>query len=120
MSKKETHTDKPHPLLVYYHRGKVTPLRTLLQWWVKTPTTLDLLIRTDEDDPTLPEVEAIADEFKEHAWSWMIGPRVNSTSDVVLEVWGEMPERDPDLVYATNKASDIAMFMLSYGHEYTE
>jgi hypothetical protein len=103
-----------YPVLIYYHKGEAGPLDRLLGWWTHTATSLNLIVRSDEDDKHLPEVEELNRKYSKVPWSWVIGPPMKDIGYLVTEFWEEWPEHSHELVYATDKAADIAQFILTF------
>ena len=112
-------SNTPRVVCVYHHRGPFAPLERLIKWFAKSKVTLYLVVRLDENDPYLQEVNesvhAMADELdEEFSFNLAIGPAGRDATEVAGELWGSDPEAAKELAFVTDSPTNLACFVLAY------
>jgi len=111
---------KPQTTLLYHHRGSPEVLHNVLLWWAKVDTRAYLVVRLDQDDPSLRASVAVIEEAAEEvsdeiALTAYIGEGgVDDAMELANELYSDDKDAHRGLVYVTSNAADLATFILTY------
>ena len=110
---------KPQTTILYHHRGSPEVLHNVLDWWAKVDTRVYLVLRLDQDDPMLERnlatIEMIVEkEEGEVNLTALIGEGSLDSVDIANELYSDDKSAHKGLVYVTDRASDLATFILVY------
>lgn len=103
-------------VILYHHRGDVTPITKVMSWWRDMKFQGVLIIRLDEDDPHLPTISEYFAQTKVPAnWNVVMGDRLDDALDLTAEMsrYASL-QVCRDLALVTSDVHSIGLFLLKY------